>query len=216
MTISDLTKMECQVEVGETDVSFIKIGDTARIEVDAFPDKIFMGYVYEVANSATTTGLGTQDEVVNFIVKIRIIDKDIDLRPGMSCTADIEVAKRENVLTVPIQSVTVREEGFGEFGKEGFEGEDEDVPENLSRESEDKLKKRKKPQEIVFIVDNSYAKKRDIKTGISDDFYIEITGGLQEDAEIIKGPFKAINTELEDDMKVKVNNEKKKRFGKED
>ena len=216
MTISDLTKMECQVEVGETDVSFIKIGDTARIEVDAFPDKIFMGYVYEVANSAKTTGLGTQDEVVNFIVKIRIIDKDIDLRPGMSCTANIEVAKRENVLAVPIQSVTVREEGFGEFGKEGFEGEDEDVPENLSRESEDKLKKRKKPQEIVFIIDNSYAKKREIKTGISDDFYIEITGGLQEDAEIIKGPFKAINTEIEDDMKVKVNNEKKKRFGKED
>jgi HlyD family secretion protein len=134
----------------------------------------------------------------------------------MSCTAYIEVAKRENVLAVPIQSVTVREEGFGEFGKEGFEGEDEDVPENLSRESEDKLKKRKKPQEIVFILDNSYAKKKDIKTGISDDFYIEITEGLQESTEIIKGPFKAINTELEDDMKVKVNNEKKKRFRKED
>jgi len=216
MTISDLTKMECQVEVGETDVSFIKIGDTARIEVDAFPDKILKGYVYEIANSATTTGLGTQDEVVNFIVKIRIIDKDIDLRPGMSCTADIEVAKRENVLAVPIQSVTVREEGFGEFGKEGFGGEDEDVPENLSRENEDKLMKRKKPQEIVFIVENSYAMKRDIKTGISDDFYIEITEGLQEGSEIIKGPFKAINTELEDDMKVKINNEKKKRFRKED
>jgi HlyD family secretion protein len=214
MTISDLSKMECQVEVGETDVSFVKIGDTARIEVDAFPDKILTGYVYEIANSATTTGIGTQDEVVNFIIKVRIIDKDVELRPGMSCTADIEVDRKENVLAVPIQSVTVREEGFGKFG-EDMEGEDEeDKPENLSREGDDKMKK--KPQEIVFIVEDNYSVKKDVKTGISDDFYIEITDGLKEGEEVIKGPFKAINKELEEDTKVKVDNKKRKRFRREE
>ena len=216
MTISDLSKMECQVEVGETDVSFVKIGDTARIEVDAFPDKILTGYVYEIANSATTTGIGTQDEVVNFIIKVRILDKDVELRPGMSCTADIEVNMKENVMAVPIQSVTVREEGFGKFG-EDMEGEDEeDKPENLSRESDDKMKKKKKPQEIVFIVEDNYSVKKDVKTGISDDFYIEITDGLKEGEEVIKGPFKAINKELEEDTKVKVDNEKRKRFRREE
>ncbi|MBL7129575.1 MAG: efflux RND transporter periplasmic adaptor subunit [Ignavibacteria bacterium] len=216
MAISDLSKMECQVEVGETDVSFVKIGDTARIEVDAFPDKILTGYVYEVANSATTTGIGTQDEVVNFIIKVRILDKDIELRPGMSCTADIEVNRKENVIAVPIQSVTVREEGFGMFGDE-TEGEDEeDKPENLSRESDDKMKKKKKPQEIVFIVENNYSVKKNVKSGISDDFYVEITEGLKEGEEVIKGPFKAINKELEEDTKVKVDNTKRKRFRRDE
>jgi len=85
MTISDLSKMECQVEVGETDVTYIKLGDTARIQIDAFTDKVFTGYVYEIANTATAKGTGTQEEVVNFIVKIRIFnDEGFDLRPGMS------------------------------------------------------------------------------------------------------------------------------------
>ncbi len=84
MIISDLSKMECQVEVGETDVTSVNIGDTAKIEIDAFPDKIFTGYVYEIANTAKTTGLGTQDAVVNFIVKIRILNNEVDLRPGKS------------------------------------------------------------------------------------------------------------------------------------
>ena len=110
MTISDLSKMECQVEVGETDVAKVKVGDTSRVEIDAFPDKKFIGVVYEVGNSAQTTGQGTQEEVVNFIVKIRILNNDLKLRPGMSCTAYIEVDKKDNVLSVPIQSVTIRDD----------------------------------------------------------------------------------------------------------
>lgn len=95
MTISDLSKMECQVEVGETDVTLVNIGDTAKIQIDAFPDKIFTGYVYEIANTAKSKGVGTQDEVVNFVVKVRVINNDVELRPGMSCTVDIEVEKDE-------------------------------------------------------------------------------------------------------------------------
>jgi len=208
MTISDLAKMECQVEVGETDVSLINIGDTARIEIDAFPNRIFTGYVYEIANTAQSTGMGTQDEVVNFIVKVRIVNNDVELRPGMSCTVDIEVEKKNDVLSVPIQSVTVREEM-----KETGIGEESEM-ENLSRESENKLNKKIKPDEIIFFVDAGTAKTEKVKTGISDDSYIEILEGVTEGQEVIKGSFKAISKELEDGKKVLVDNEiKKKNFG---
>lgn len=205
MTISDLSKMECQVEVGETDVTFVKVGDSAKIKIDAFPDKEFTGYVYEIANTAQTTGIGTQDEVVNFIVKIRIINDEFDLRPGMSCTVDILVKTKENVLSVPIQSVTTRED------TEVSVMNPEEENENLKSEAEQKASKKLKPKEIIFFIDNGVAKKEEVKTGISDDSYIEVTEGVQEGQEVVKGSFKAINKELEDGTKVKVDNEIKKR-----
>lgn len=202
MTISDLSSMECQIDVSETDVSLINIGDTARIQVDAFPDRVFTGYVYEIANTATSKGLGTQEEVVNFIVKVRIIDKENELRPGMSCTVDVEVEKKNNVIAVPIQSITVREDINLDMNKLDEENE------NLQRK-ENKKDKKIKPQEIVFIVENGVAKKRNVKTGISDDTYIEITEGLQDNLEVVKGSYKAITKDLEDNSKVKVDNEVK-------
>ncbi|MEP7146185.1 MAG: efflux RND transporter periplasmic adaptor subunit, partial [bacterium] len=132
----------------------------------------------------------------------------VDLRPGMSCTVDIEVEKRNDVLCVPIQSVTTREEMKGE----GMMGGNE----NLSRESDVKQTKKMKPRELVFIIDSSMAKKEGVKTGISDDTYIEIVEGVQEGQEVVKGSFKAINKELEEGTKVKVDNEiKKPNFNKE-
>ncbi|HMS63708.1 MAG TPA: efflux RND transporter periplasmic adaptor subunit [Ignavibacteria bacterium] len=211
LTISDLSKMECQVEVGETDVAFVRLGDTAKIEIDAYPDKVFNGYVYEIANTASSTGQGTQDEVVNFIVKIRILNNDVDLRPGMSCTVDIEVEKKMNVLSVPIQSVTTRDETMNNKLLTGESDEKEEENENLKRESEEKMMKRIKPKEVVFIIDNSTSKKVEVKTGISDDSYIEIVEGLNEGQEVVKGTFKAINKELEDGSKVEIDNEIKKR-----
>lgn len=204
MTISDLSKMECQVEVGETDVTLIKLGDTARIEIDAFPDKILKGYVYEVGNSALSKATGTQEEVVNFIVKIRIINNDLDLRPGMSCNVDIEVARKENVLGVPIQSVTTRED-FNKMQNNDMGNE------NLMR-SQDVDKKKLKPQEVVFLVEGgNVAKLKNVKTGISNDSYIEVTEGVNEGEEVVRGSFKAISKELEDNSKVKVNNDVKKK-----
>jgi HlyD family secretion protein len=199
MVISDLAKMECQVEVGETDVTQISLGDTASIEIDAFPDRIFKGYVYEIANSAQTQAAGTQNEVVNFIVKIRIIDNNVDLRPGMSCTVDIEVEKKNDVISIPIQSVTTRDQE----GQDGVMQVSEEN-ENLSR-GEEKLKKMK-PKEIVFVIENGVSKQKEVTTGISNDNFIEITGGLNEGEEIVKGPFKAITKELQDNVKVAVNN----------
>lgn len=205
MTISDLSKMECQVEVGETDVSSINIGDTARIEIDAFPDKVFSGYVYEIANSALQTGMGTQDAVVNFVVKIRILNNEVDLRPGMSCTVDIEVEHRNDVLAVPIQCVTTREEEFNMTG-----GMDNSSG-NVKRESEERQSKKMKPREVIFVVDNDESRVQEVKTGISDDSYIELVDGATLDQEVVKGSFKAINKILEDSTKIKVDNEIKKR-----
>lgn len=207
MTISDLNSMECQVEVGESDVTLVNIGDTARIQIDAFPDKQFTGYVYEIANTAKSKNTGTQEEVVNFIVKIRVNKEDYELRPGMSCTVDIEVEKKDNVIAVPIQCVTTRE---GDIQLTiSAEDKDKSMPENLSSQRDEKIMKKSKPKEIVFIVDNGVTKKREVKTGISSDSYIEIIEGLNEDAEVVKGSFKAINKDLEENTKVKVNNEKK-------
>jgi HlyD family secretion protein len=213
MTISDLSNMECQVEVGETDVTFIKIGDTARIQIDAFPDRVFTGYVYEIANTAKAKNTGTQEEVVNFIVKIRIFNEQgFDLRPGMSCTVDIEVNKKDNVISVPIQSVTTRDD---ESKTNNTMQDDKDKPENLSDSKETKSQKKIKPKEIVFIIENGVAKKKEVKTGISNDTYIEVIEGLNENEEVVKGTFKAINKDLDDNSKVKVNNEKKKMTDKQ-
>jgi HlyD family secretion protein len=214
MTISDLSRMECQVQVSETDVTQIKLGDTSRVQIDAFPDRVFNGYVYEISNSATAKGTGTQEEVVNFTVKIRIIDKSVDLRPGMSCTADIEVAKKENILAIPIQCVTTREDDYNPLDKD--KKDKDKMPENLSRESEKKTEMKVKPKEIVFTVDNSAAKKKEVKTGISNSEYIEIIDGLKEGDEIVKGSFKAINKDLYDAAKIKVNNTNKNNMRRDD
>jgi HlyD family secretion protein len=206
LTISDLSSMEAQVEIGETDVTNVKIGDTSRIQIDAFPDKIFTGYVYEIANTATSKGTGTQEEVVNFIVKIRIDKEDYELRPGMSCTVDIEVNHKENVLAVPIQCVTTRDEDSLTF-KDKPEGEQGVI----NTKTEEKGIQKIKPKEIVFVVENEVAKKKAVKTGISDANYIEIIEGLNEGEDVVKGSFKAINKELDDNVKVKVENNKIKK-----
>lgn len=214
LTISDLSKMEAQVEVGETDVSMISIGDTARIQVDAFTDQIFNGVVYEIANSATTKSSGTQEEVVNFIVKIRIQNEGFDLRPGMSCTVDIEVEKKENVLAVPIQSVTTRDNDSISSLKE-IENKGDNSENVLTSKDQQKTTKKMKSREVVFVIENGLAKTKEVKSGISNDTYIEIKDGLEEGLEVVKGSFKAINKELEDGSKVKIDNEKKKKISKD-
>ena len=192
MDVVDLNSMEAQVEVGENDVILISIGDTARIEVDAFPNRKFTGVVYEIGNAAKTTGSSTQDQIVNFIVKIKIIDKDERFRPGMSCTADIETETRENVISVPIQSVTTRIPVKAQS--------DAIVPtvQSASTAQREKKDNINQIQEVVFVVDNNKAKKIEVSTGISDDRYIEIISGLTGDEEVISGTYRAINRELED------------------
>ncbi|HZY10642.1 MAG TPA: efflux RND transporter periplasmic adaptor subunit [Bacteroidota bacterium] len=205
MTVADLTRMEARVDVGENDVVSISIGDTTRIEVDAFPDRKLTGIVYEIGNTAKAKGLGTQEEVTNFEVRINILEKEVILRPGMSMTATIETETKENVITVPVQSVTTRSTNK----KKPEDKETNEGDEGLSDDSRIK-QKTEKPKEVVFVLDNNIVKMVEVKRGISDDSFTEIVSGLEENKDVVSGSYKTINRELEDSVKVKVDNEKKK------
>jgi HlyD family secretion protein len=206
MTVADLSRMEARVDVGENDVILISIGDTTRIEVDALPGRKLTGIVYEIANSAKTKGLGTQEEVTNFEVKIRVLDRDVVLRPGMSMTAIIETETKTNVLAVPVQSVTTRMPK----DKEGAEKDESDGGEAMAASNPKPKAKMEKPKEVIFLVDNSSAKSIEVKRGISDDSFTEIVSGVEEGKEVVSGSYKAINRELEDGVKVRVENNKGK------
>jgi len=199
MTISDLRNIEAVVEVDENDVVLVSVGDTATIKVDAFKDQEFIGIVSEIGNSANTTGLGTQQEVVNFEVKIKLVDPKNSLRPGMSCTSDIETETIQNILSVPIQSVTARE-GV-KTGGEMSEGEDGEDFQQVKVVKKEKISKTK---EVVFLVKNGKAKKVEVETGLSDDNYIAILKGLEGGEQVVSGSYKAISRELSDGLNVRV------------
>jgi HlyD family secretion protein len=206
MTIADLSRMEGQVDVSENDVVLVSIGDTARIAVDAFPDRKVNAVVYEIANTAKSKGLGTQEEVTNFTVKIRVLDKDISLRPGMSMTADIETETKHDVLTVPIQSVTTR---MPKTEQKGPQGEQPPQQQTSTGMTAARTRAENRPKEIVFVVDNGVVKAVSVKRGISNDTYVEILEGTTEGMEVVSGSYKAINRELEDGTKVRVEETKK-------
>lgn len=196
MTVSDLNNMEAVVEVDENDVVLVSVGDTALVTVDAFGDREFKGVVSQIGNSAQETGFGTQEQVVNFEVKIKLIDIDPSLRPGMSCNSDIETETVFDVVSVPIQSVTART----------------DVPMNNDTtkvndengESKRKNGRRNEPQEVVFLYDGGTVKMVPVKTGISDDDYLEVMEGLDGGETVVSGSYRAISRELEDGSKVRV------------
>ncbi len=196
MDIADMHSLEAQVDVDENDVILVAVGDTAVLSVDAFPNKKIKGLVYQIATSGTTTGAGTQDQVTNFLVKIRILDLSaLDLKPGMSVTADIQTATHHDVLSVPIQSVTIRTPKMPEGAK----------PENVNAKGQ---ATREKAQEVVFVVKNGVAHTAVVKRGISDDNYVEVTSGLDAGQEVVSGSFVAISRELNDGSKVRVENNK--------
>lgn len=208
MTISDLRNIEAVVDVDENDVVLVAIGDTATIKVDAFKDEEFKGLVSEIGNSANTAGLGSQNEVVNFEVKIKLIDPKTTLRPGMSCTADIETETITNVLSVPIQSVTTRMGGPMD-GKD-IGGGEEGGGNDFQQVKEVKKEKISKTQEIVFLIKDGKAKKVDVETGLSNDNFIAVTKGLEGGEEVVSGSYKAISRELNDGMQVRVEEKRSK------
>ncbi len=205
MTVSDLDNIEASVDVDENDVVLVSIGDTAQIKVDAFGDRVFKGTVTEIGNSAISAGLGTQEQVVNFDVKIKLFSPDIQLRPGMSCNADIQTETRHNVVAVPIQSVTARNQS--ELPKE-----DEGDGEVAVKEEKKNGFGQKKLQEIVFVVKDNKAKVMNVETGISDDNFIEVKTGLDTGQAVVSGSYRAISRELADGSNVRVE-EKSKSFG---
>jgi HlyD family secretion protein len=214
MTVADLGEMEARVEVGEIDVVLIQPGFKARLDVDSFKDRKFEGRVTQVARSAKTAAVGTQQESTKFEVRIRMADKGLFL-PGMSVTADIETRYRTNVVTVPIQAVTTRLPGSkaGASGSEtdtsaagtAEEGEDSQIEFVGGKKSRDTVK----PIEVVFVKEAEKVRMLPVKRGISDDSHYEILEGVAEGQEIITGNFKAVSKDLNDGSAVEIEEPKK-------
>lgn len=199
MEIADLSIMNAIVEVNENDIVFVKIGDTANIEIDALPDEVFKGIVVETGHSAITSQTLTQDQVTNFKVKIRFLQPDKRFRPGMSCNVEIITSRKEKVLAVPLQSVTVRlDETINKTNTESG---------TIEKVNTDNTKSMKfSSPSIVFLNDNGKAKMVKVKTGISDKGFIEIISGLSEGQEIISGSFMAVSKLLKDGSPIKILN----------
>lgn len=192
MRIADLNVMNAVVDVDENDIVYVKLGDTAYVELDAIPDRKFKGVVLEISHSAKVSGQGTQNEVTNFEVKIRLLERDARFRPGMSCNVEIQTETRHNVLSVPLQSVTIRDLGMN-------------VPdENNNGPDEKPSLSKARPQQIVFILEGDKAKMRKVETGISDKGYIEIISGLSLGEKVISGSYQAVSKLLTDGTKVKL------------
>lgn len=214
MRIADLGSMEARVNVNENDVVNVKVGDVARITVDAYPDRKIDGVLRAIASTATTNNAGTQEQVTNFEVKIRISDRSLHLRPGMSATADIETGTVSEAVAVPIQSVTVRstEGSLSPEERERQEArraarEKTDNQAEVQSELQQKQKERaqrEKLQRVVFVRTGDRVLMRKVETGLADSAYIEIKKGIAPGEEVVSGSYSAITRTLKDGALVEI------------
>ena len=212
MRVADLGHMEARVDVNENDVVNVKVGDKASVKIDAYTDRKFHGTVYQIANTGTTTGTGTQEEVTNFQVKVRINDHDVMLKPGLSCTADIETNMVKDVVAVPMQAVTIRT-GDSNLSPEEIEKKKQkiaardksDNSAELSNERQEKANQKEEHEKltkVVFLKKGGKAQLVKVTTGIADDTYMEIKTGINPGDEVISGSYSAISRKLKDGAKV--------------
>ncbi|WP_291100887.1 MULTISPECIES: efflux RND transporter periplasmic adaptor subunit [unclassified Flavobacterium] len=210
LRVANLNNMEVEVDVNENDIVKIKVGDEAKVEVDAYLKKQFKGVVTSISNSASTTL--TADQVTNFKVKIRILKESYQdllegkpatyspFRPGMTATVDIITKTKTNVLAVPISSVVVKSDTTA---VKEFKVEDKNDQEKKTPKSDKKL-------ECVFVKVGGKAKIRIIKTGIQDDTNIEVVTGLKKGDVVITGPYTTVSKDLNSGDKVTTEKEVKK------
>ena len=199
LRIANFNEMEVLVDVNENDIIRIKDNDTAIIEVDAYPNRKFTGVVTQIANSAKNIG-STTDQVTNFEVKVLVLPESYSdlitegknpFRPGMSASVSIQTATKNNILTVPIQSITTRSDLLSDSVKKNLT-----VNESV---------------ENVFVVKGDTLQVRKITTGIQDLNNIEVLTGLQEGEMVVTGPFSGISKTLKSGTKVTVEDPNKKK-----
>jgi HlyD family secretion protein len=186
MTIADLSVMEVEVEVDETDVVGVKLGQEANVRVDAYPNQIFKGKVTEIGSSAlqrTTAVSSSTQESKDFKVVVTLENPPQKLKPGLSASADIITAEKKQVLAVPISALVLR-----------------DVPQ--AKASSEAAPAAKTEEEGVFVVENGRAKFQPVTKGITGGMLIEVVSGLKENQEIVSGPYAALR-ELKDGVLVK-------------
>ena len=204
--LSDLSKMEVLVNVNENDITDVSLNDYALVEVDAYQDRKFKGVVKEVAYAASTSSGGSQQQVTNFQVKVQMLEVADGMRPGMSAAVDIITENREQVLTIPIQSLT--------SPRQAPDGESKKKSSNFSVSVESGNEKRQwgnrsqqsgnKGRNVVFVVKGNTVEQRFVETGIVGDVDYEIISGLEEGEEIVVGGFVAISRDLYNGAKVTV------------
>lgn len=223
MRIARMEQMEINVDVNENDIVNVSLSDTAEIQVDAYPNRVFEGIVTEIANSADITGSSSADQVTNYKVKIRITsphnlqdatnglivqvsdqetpDRDFvaNFKPGMSGTVDIMANTVYDVVAVPIQSVTVR--NFADLEKDDTDEQIEEASSQTRRSSASEDFRR-----VAFVNDNGTARMKQVQTGISDNTHIQVMSGLNEAEEVVTGSYRILSRELEDGDKIKVSN----------
>jgi HlyD family secretion protein len=214
LTLADMSVIQAEVEVDETNIPNVQFNQPAKITIDAIPEKTFRGHVTEIGNSPiqATGNAAAGTQATNFKVVVVIDEKIPEVRPGFTCTADITTATRKNVLSAPIPAVAVRELIYNEEGQIVKEPRN-DKRRRASSESiatqELKPGQTRKETEGVFVVRNGRAEFAPIKLGIAGDKYFELLSGLAAGEQVITGPYTSVRGMAEGDL-VKVDNNTKK------
>jgi HlyD family secretion protein len=195
LTIADLSVIETEIEVDETDIPFINIGQPAKVKIDALPDQEFPGKVTEVGNSPIQVTAG-QQRATNFKVVVTISGEVPNVRPGFTCTAVVTTATRQKVLSVPIQAMTLREVVVDDKGQivapeAPPPGQSASSPKPVGPMAL-KPGQQRKELEGVFVARTGRAQFVAVKTGIAGEKYFEVLAGLKEGDEVITGPFASV------------------------
>jgi HlyD family secretion protein len=216
MTIADMSVIEAEVEVDETEIPTVKIGQVAKITIDALPGETFTGKVTEIGNSPIQTAAAASagQQATNFKVTVQLDSAIEAARPGFTCSAEITTATRQSVATVPIQAMAVREVVYDANGKIVREPRDPkkkkravSSPETPVSAAELKPGQTRKEVEGVFVLRNGFADFEPVKTGIAGDKYFEVLSGLKEGDQVITGPFNSVRN-LKDGDAVQVDQKK--------
>lgn len=203
MTVADLSRMEVEVDVNENDVVNIEVGDTTEIEIDAYPDTTFYGLVSEIAHSALSLNMGSQQQVTNFKVKVKMLSVPDRIRPGMSSTVNIITKTIKNITSIPIQSLTSRPDNYMKIEKNIKS--DKRKWGNKSDEKNNFTKA--KPVDVVFVLEDEfneekaiegkkYAIIKPVKMGISGENYYSIEDGVKVGDIIVTGGYRLISKDL--------------------
>jgi HlyD family secretion protein len=205
MTVADLSVMETEVMVDETDIRSLSLGQEAEVRVDALEGVKIKGQVTEIGSSAIvratgaatqTTTTSTANQAKDFKVTVTLVDPPATLRPGLNATADIRTAARKNVLTVPIQAVVVRE-----LNKEG-KVVDPEALQAAGPQAEEPVRAKGEEKDGVFVVQKDKAVFKPVKTGIVGETEVEVLSGLGDGEEIVSGSYRTLRT-LKDQAKIK-------------
>jgi HlyD family secretion protein len=207
MTIADLSTIQAQLKVDETDIVNLSLGDVAQIKVDALPDVVFEGEVTEIGNSPIDST--SSQEAKDFKVIVTLKDPSALLRPGMSCTGDITTNTKRNVIAIPIQALTSRDVEVDKDGKYQMPDLNKKSKGAVASAASNNENAAKKELEGVFVInENKIARFRPVKTGITGESEIEIVENLKENEEIITGSYQTLRT-IKDGAAVKIDNAKK-------